>query len=315
MRYRNKLLLGLLSLSLLAAACGDDGGSESGASASGSDDSRPVSHAMGETEVPTDPQRVVVLDSSFLDAALALEVTPVGATEAEAGAGMPEYLADEVPEIEAVGLTDEPNIEAIAALRPDLILGARVRHEALYDELSDIAPTVFTESSGTNWKEGLEVTAEALGATEEADELVAAHEARAAEIGEEAGAAGRHASIVRFLLPDEIRIYGPDTFSGSVLADVGFELGDHEWDEYSMTYISPEQLGRADADVVFGTSYGGRDTEAFEEAFGPVEPLWMAVPAVAEGRQHWVEDDIWMLGIGPLGAGLILDDIEALLAD
>lgn len=313
MRYGKTFALVLLPISLLAA-CGEDDGPAASASASGSADTRAVSHAMGETEVPAEPERVVVLDSSFLDAALALDVTPVGATEAEAGAGMPEYLAEDVPDIEVVGLTDDPNIEAIAELRPDLILGAKVRHEDFYDELSEIAPTVFTESSGTNWKDGLEVTADALGASEEAEALVEAHEARAAEIGEATGAAGRHASIVRFLLPDEIRIYGPDTFSGSVLSDVGFDLGDHEWDEYSMTYISPEQLGLADADVIFGTSYGGRDTAAFEDAFTPIESLWNAVPAVADGRQHWVEDDIWMLGIGPLGAGLILDDIEALLA-
>src|SRR3546814_4786581 len=75
--------------------------------------------------------------------------------------------------MEVVGLIEEPNLEAIAAQRPDLILGAKVRHEALYEELSGIAPTVFTESSGTNWKEGLAVTADALGATDEAERLLA----------------------------------------------------------------------------------------------------------------------------------------------
>src|SRR3546814_5080714 len=110
---------------------------------------------MGSTEVPAEPERVVVLDSSFLDASLALGVTPVAATEAIAGSGMPAYLGDAVADMEVVGLIEEPNLEAIAAQRPDLILGAKVRHEALYEELSGIAPTVFTESSGTNWKEGL----------------------------------------------------------------------------------------------------------------------------------------------------------------
>lgn len=268
---------------------------------------------MGSTDVPAEPERIVVLDSSFLDAALALGLTPVAATEAEVGAGMPGYLADQVPDIEVVGLTDEPNIEAIAALRPDLILGAKVRHEALYDQLSEIAPTVFTESSGTNWKDGFAVTADALGATDEAEQYLADYEDRADEIGEQIGADGTRLSMVRFLLPDEIRLYGPDTFSGTVLTDVGFDLGDHDWDEYSMTYLSPEQLGMADADVIFSSSYGGRDSEEFLAAFGAVEDLWNSVPAVAEGRQHWVDDDVWMLGIGPLGARQILDDIEAML--
>ena len=309
MRFRRPLTALLLVVALIAAGCGDD---DSTSAAKPVTSTREVAHAMGTSDVPAEPERVVVLDSSFLDAALALGVTPVGATEASAGFGMPEYLADRVPDIEVVGLTEEPNLEAIAALRPDLILGAKVRHEELYDELAGIAPTVFTESSGTNWKEGLAVTADALGASGDA-ELLAAHEARADDLGDQIGAESMRLSMVRFLLPDEIRLYGPNTFSGSVLTDVGFDLGDHAWDEYSMAYLSAEQLGRADADVVFATSYGGTDTADFKAAFTQVEPLWKGVPAVAEGRQHWVEDDIWMLGIGPIGAGLILDDLERLL--
>src|SRR3546814_2876278 len=113
---------------------------------------------------------------------------------------MPPYLGDAVADMEVVGLIEEPNREAIAAQRPDLILGAKVRHEALYEELSGIAPTVFTESSGTNWKEGLAVTADALGATDEAERLLAEYEARADEIGEAVGAADMTAAMVRLLL-------------------------------------------------------------------------------------------------------------------
>lgn len=310
----------LVAGALMMAGCGDDepstvtsDSSTTTTTTAPDDGPRTVEHAMGTSEVPAEPERVVVLDSSFLDAALALDVVPIGATEAEVGAGMPDYLAEEVPDIEVVGLTDEPNVEAIAALRPDLILGAKVRHEELYDELEGIAPTVFTESSGTNWKEGLAVTADALGRTDAADAFLTDYEARADELGDELDADGTHLSMVRFLLPDEIRVYGPETFSGTVLTDVGFDLGEHEWDEYSMAYLSAEQLEQADADVVLATSYGGRDSDSFKTSFAAVEPLWNSVPAVAEGRQHWVEDDTWMLGIGPLGAQLILDDLEGIL--
>ena len=313
----------LLALALLASACGDDdstadatvdSASTTNAATAGEADDRTVEHAMGSTQVPSEPERVVVLDSSFLDAALALDITPIGATEAEVGAGMPDYLADQVADIDVVGLTDAPNIEAIAALRPDLILGAKVRHETLYDQLSEIAPTVFTESSGTNWKDGFTVTADALGAADEAEAYLADYAERADEIGERVGADGTLLSMVRFLLPDEIRLYGPNTFSGTVLTDVGFDLGDHDWDEYSMAYLSAEQLGIADADVIFSTSYGGRESEEFLSAFAAVEQVWNSVPAVAEGRQHWVDDDVWMLGMGPLGAQQILDELDATLA-
>jgi iron complex transport system substrate-binding protein len=321
------LLLGLVVVLLLSAgltACGDDGDGSGTGTAMGSDEtsaettttvsdaSRTVTHAMGETEVPANPQRLVVLDSPFLDAAVALGVMPVGSTEAAAGAGLSPYLLDRLDDdIEIVGLITEPNLEAVAAARPDLILGAKVRHEALYDELSQIAPTVFTESSGTNWRDGLKITADALGKSAEAEDLLADYDARANEIGEKVGASDMTASIVRFL-PGETRLYGPNTFSGSVLTDVGFDLGDKGFDAnpYSMAQISAEQIGMADADVIFATTYGGdRAATAFPQA----EALWKALPAVSSGNQFDVEDREWMLGIGLIGANLILDDIEDLL--
>jgi iron complex transport system substrate-binding protein len=321
-RMRRTTALLLVPLALLAACGSDDDADEASASASeapaeeaATEEAGPheVVHAMGTTEVPGAPERVVVLDSPFLDASLALGVQPVGAVEAIAGEGVSPYLADQVPDIELVGLITEPNLEAIAALQPDLILGAKVRHEALYGQLSQIAPTVFTESSGTNWKEGLAVTADALNKAEEAEELLADYEAKADEIGEAVGAEEMTASIVRFLLPREIRLYGPESFSGTVLTDIGFDLGDRPWNEFSMLLLSAEQLPQADADVVFSTSYGGRDNDAFTQAFGAVSTVWEGVPAVAEGRQHWVEDREWMLGIGLLGADIILDDVAELL--
>jgi iron complex transport system substrate-binding protein len=326
-RTNRKLLLApatLLTFALLASACGDDSGDASSTTTVVAETTvveatttteapkgpHDVVHAMGTTEVPGDPQRVVVLDSSFLDAAVALGVTPVGATEAAEGEGMPPYLRDALgDDIEVVGIITTPNVEAVAAARPDLILGAKVRHEAIYEQLSRIAPTVFTESSGTKWRDGLKVTADALGKTAEADALLAGLDARAKAVGEKVGAAGKTASIVRFV-PGQIRLYGPDTFSGSVLTLVGFDLGEKGFDAnpYSMAMISPEQLGLADADVIFATNRA-----ADGAGFAAVEPLWTALPAVVDGRQFDVEDDEWMLGIGVIGADIILDDIEELL--
>jgi iron complex transport system substrate-binding protein len=247
---------------------------------------RVVQHAMGETEVPGDPQRVVVLDSSFLDASIALGVVPVGATEGTPGSGLPAYLGDTIAGIELAGDTTTPNLELVASLQPDLILAAKVRHEALYEQLSAIAPTVFSESSGQNWTDQVRLTGAALGRAAGADALVAAFEARAAEVGAAIGAAGTTASIVRFI-PGQTRLYGP---------------------AFGMALLSAEQLEMVDADVIFATTFAGEGS-----ARPDFEALWANLPAVAEGRQFDVEDSTWMTGIGVLGANEILDDLEAWL--
>lgn len=269
---------------------------------------RPVAHAMGTTTVPEVPERVVVLDSQELDVALSLGVEPVGVASAAADGALPTYL--EVPDgITVVGPMTTPDLEAIAALDPDLILSSKVRHEALYPQLSAIAPTVFAERTGDAWKENVALYATALNREQQGRELLDAYTARATEVGDRLGAAERTVSVVRFM-PDEIRLYGPRSFVGSVLADAGFPQPAIVRDETDIAVrIGPEQIGSADADIVYVTSYGLDD----DQPFAQVAPLWETLPAVREGRAFTVDDDTWMLAIGPTGAGLILDDLERTL--
>ncbi|GAA1741466.1 iron-siderophore ABC transporter substrate-binding protein [Dietzia kunjamensis subsp. schimae] len=272
-----------------------------------SDDSYTVTHAMGETVIDGTPERVVVLDSPHLDALVALGHTPVGITESGAGTGAPPYLGDVDADI--VGLTSEPDIDAIAALAPDLIIGAKVRHEAIYDELSGIAPTVYSENSGTDWQEQARITAAAVGEDDEMEQLIDDLDTRIAEVGEQVGAEGTTLSIVRFR-PDNFRLYGPETFSGSILSQMGFDLGEREWNEYSMAELSPELYEQIAGDVVFFTNPGG-DPSATTMA--TVTGLWGDLPAVKSGQTYEVEDETWMVGIGVLGAGEILDDVQEIL--
>lgn len=301
---RFAVLFAVASMAATVAACGGD------AAPAPVEGGREVTHAMGSTTVPEQPARVVVLDSQELDAALSLGVTPVGATSATADGALPSYLEGKVPDgIAPVGAMTTPDLEAIAALAPDLILSSKVRHESLYPQLSAIAPTVFAEQTGAAWKDNLRLYATALNKEGEATELLDAYTARAAALGERAGAAERTVSVVRFMT-DEIRLYGPRSFVGSVLADAGFARPDNVRDEQEIAVsIGPEQVGSADADVVYATAYG----LSGDEPFAQVAPLWATLPAVREGRAHTVDDDAWMLAIGPTGAGMILDDLERTL--
>ena len=44
-----------------------------------------------------------------------------------------------------------------------------------------------------------------------------------------------------------------------------------------------------------------------------VTGLWGDLPAVKSGQTYEVEDETWMVGIGVLGAGEILDDVQEIL--
>ncbi|SNS15501.1 iron complex transport system substrate-binding protein [Geodermatophilus pulveris] len=309
LRSLTTALIAATALSACGTAAEDtaDDTSEA-AQATTAPETRSVTHVLGTTEVPADPQRVVTLDTPHLDTALSLGLTPVGSVQSDVATGLPAYLGDRAQGIELVGTIEEPELEAVAALEPDLILSSSVRHEQIYDQLSAIAPTVFTDYTD-GWRAMFTTTADTLGRAADGEEALAGYDARAEEVGAAVGAAGATASIVRFL-PDETRIYGPETFSGSVLTDVGFGLPELAYDEYSMAYVSAEQIDQADADVVFSTAYG--DPAATTQA--SVTAVWDFLEAVPDCA-FAVDDDEWMLGIGLIGAENVLSDVETLLAD
>jgi len=300
--------LAAAALAAAVAGCGgDEAGADGGQTAPAT---RTVTHHMGVTEVPADPRRVVVLDTGELDSAIALGVAPVGAVESLPGEGLLDYLDDRVEGVEIVGTIEEPNLEAIAALRPDLILSSALRHEAIYDRLSAIAPTVFTETVGVVWKDNLMVHAQALGREERARELLAAYEERAAALGARYGDDRPTVSVVRFL-PGETRIYLKDTFIGTILQDAGLPRPPAQDVHEFALYPSGEQVGLMDGDVIFHSHYG--PAEDTTEAAITGGRLWQRLRAVRAGRVHEVPEGHWMLGIGIGAAQLVLDDLERLL--
>ncbi len=313
MRTRSAALALATALSLSACGAEEPGGS---AAPEASADSRTVQHALGETVVEGRPERVVVLDTGELDAALALGVTPVGSVRTDVSDELPAYIQDagvDPADIANVGTIAEPNLEAIAALDPDLILTNRVRHEDIADQLSAIAPTVFAEAIGETWQENLLLDAEALGRTADAEQLLAEHRERAAEVGALFGdPAATEVSIVRFLDGSGVRLYGEGSFIGAVLADVGFSRPPLQQTAETFVELSLEEISRADADLVFYSAYGAEGGAVVQQV--TAGQLWQGMPSVQQGRAHEVSDDRWFLAIGPLGAGLVLDDLEEIAA-
>jgi iron complex transport system substrate-binding protein len=274
-------------------------------------DGRLIDHAMGTTCIPERPQRVVVLDTGELDSSLALGVTPVGAVTAFADGGFPSYLQGRTDGIEVVGTIAEPNLEAILALDPDLILSSKLRHEAIYQQLSSIAPTVFTERVGVVWKENLLANGKALGLRAEAERLLADYDRRLAELRSELGELPT-VSIVRFL-PGQVRVYLAESFIGTIIEDAGLPRPAPQRADGFALYVDKEGIALMDADVMFVTTYGpAEDTAAAEFRR---DPLWRSLGVVRRGDVHEVPDSYWMLGIGPIAANLVIDDLYGYLVD
>ncbi|WP_280501593.1 ABC transporter substrate-binding protein, partial [Nocardia farcinica] len=157
---------------------------------------RPVTHAAGVSEVPADPQRIVVLSTSALDAvcALGLWERVVGATVLDGPRPQPQYLGTGVLEIPPVGGAGEPDLARIADLDPDLILGEAPAGAAGFDALGAIAPTVLV-GEPVSWQATFTAYAAGMGRERAAAEALDGYRQQARDLGAELAAAESQASV------------------------------------------------------------------------------------------------------------------------
>ncbi|MDQ4021073.1 MAG: iron-siderophore ABC transporter substrate-binding protein [Actinomycetota bacterium] len=298
-------------LALTIAACGGQAEDAQGEDTQPASAERVVQHAMGATTISGMPQRVVVLDTGELDSVLALGVKPVGSVRVDADQEFPAYLQDKTQGVETVGTIRAPDLEKIAALNPDLILSNKVRDADKYDTLRQIAPTVFAEEVGVAWKENFLLAGRALGKEAEAEQILADYEERARAVGRLAGnPAETEVSMVR-QMPDSIRLYGKGSFIGTILEDAGFSRPEIQQVDETKVDISREQISQAEGDLIFYSGFGPTSQAALDELVAG--PLWQNLSAVQNGKSYEVADDLWYLGIGPIAANLVLDDLEKFL--
>lgn len=310
--------LAALALAATLAACGGGGGEGDGDAAAGGDGGgfpRTIKHAMGQTEIPARPQRIVTLDSSFTDAAITLETRVAGRINYTGSGELPDYLGEDgqtyAGEAVSVGDLEAPDLPAIAELEPDLIISAKVRHEDVYDQLAGIAPTVFSETTGGQWKDNIRLLARALGKEDLAEEKIAAYEERARTVGDAIRAKeGRNPtiSLVRFVGGPTVRLYTPHSFPGIVQQDLGLARREGAPDDPSSISVdlSQEEILELDADHIFiaswddGTGAPQREAERFA-----ANPLWGRL----KGTKHEIQDKVWYSAVSLQGAHGIIDDI------
>ncbi|WLQ41567.1 iron-siderophore ABC transporter substrate-binding protein [Streptomyces laculatispora] len=314
---RRRLTLGALALTgaLALSACGSSGSGARSDGSSSAGTTHTMKTVMGDVKVPAHPKRVVVLDTGELDSALTLGVQPVGGTHSATEDGFPAYLpADRTKDIKEVGEIANPSMETVASLEPDLILTSKVRDGERYKQLSAIAPTVMTESTGSAWKENFQVHAEALGKQAEAKKVIASYDAHVAKvtaaIGGRKKAAATDVNFVRFVEGADIRIYGKQNYIGSILADLGMgrpAITDKAKDGFSYD-VSPEKIDLADADAVFTSTYGDPDKAGTTRTMR--SGLWKGLKASKDGKVFKVDDRLWIAGIGYTAADRILDEFQ-----
>ena len=147
-------------------------------------------------------------------------------------------------------------------------------------------------------------------------QLLADYDEKVAEVGAEVteanGGEAPTISMLRFM-SGKIRLYGNYSFIGVILNDAGLPRPEIEDIEELQTEITAEEITKATGDWLLWGTYG--DPAATDQDAVVDGPLWGEVPAVKAGSiVEEVPDDIWYLGLGTLGADLVLDQLSEIAA-
>jgi ferric citrate transport system substrate-binding protein len=256
-----------------------------------------ITHDLGTTEVPDSPQRIVVLEYSFIDSLAAVGVAPVGiADDDKRESVVPNYTDVIGTDWTSVGTRKSPSLEVIASLAPDLIIADTSRHKDIYGALSEIAPTIVFDSLTGTYEVSLEAAktiAHAVGKDAEMAARLAEHETKMQAFKAEMGDVSGWSAQFFIDNGEGIYLHSPVSYNGSLLAWFGFENNmktpdGHSYEE-AVVSTSLEQLSEVNPKILIRGKYA--DPGVTESWAG--QPLWDNIEAVKTGNVYDVIAHNW----------------------
>lgn len=310
-----KNILKTLVVSCLAAmvlvGCGTNGGSNNDKS---SEKKITVTDVRGEVEIPANPERIVDLSgNSDILSILGYKVVGTANSDAYDYTKFPTYLEETLKgaEILAYSMQDTMDVEAVMNLNPDLIVISTVQ-EKMYDQLSEIAPTVMIQLEALNWKDDVKAFAKVFNKEDVANKWLADYEGKAKEAGDKIKAEyGKNTTYLSFLASGgQFFIFDGAGFGSVLYEDMGLAKpeGMPEQSDISLPVVTYEGLASIKSDYIFLISTP-EDLKQLES-----NAIWNSLPAVKEGKVVVLESSPYFnQGYSSIGRQLLVDEIGEML--
>lgn len=273
-----------------------------------------VTDVRGEVEIPAEPQRIVDLSgNSDILSILGYKVVGTANSDAYDYTKFPSYLEDTLSGAEILGysMQDTMDIEAVMNLNPDLIVISTVQ-EKMYDQLSEIAPTVMIQLEALDWKEDVKAFAKVFNKEDAANEWLANYETKAKEAGDKIKAEyGEDTTYLSFLASGgQFFIFDGAGFGSVLYEDMGLAKpeGMPEQSDISLPVVTYEGLASIKADYIFLITT--------DEDYAQLESnaIWNSLPAVKEGKVvKLTASPYFNQGYSSIGREILVDEIGDML--
>jgi ferric citrate transport system substrate-binding protein len=273
---------------------------------------RTIKHDLGTTTITGNPTKVVTLEYSFVDALVAVGMSPTGVADDNEPKRIIPALREKVSDYKSVGLRATPNIQVITALKPDLIVADSGRHKAIYAQLSKIAPTIAYASLNGNYQQVLDSemsTAIALNKCDEMKKRLDEHAKLMADYKSKAPADENRKAL--FVRASEKGFTGfpPKAYTPGVLSAIGIPSALPDSGTDASVSLTLETLVSTKPDVMFIAANDGptlRDTWA-------KSPLWKQLPAVQNNATYDVNPNEWSRSRGLIASEVVAQEAVKLL--
>lgn len=273
-----------------------------------------VTDVRGEVEIPANPQRIVDLSgNSDILSILGYKVVGTANSDAYDYTKFPSYLEETLSGAKILGysMQDTMDVEAVMNLNPDLIVISTVQ-EKMYDQLSEIAPTVMIQLEALNWKDDVRALGKVFGKEDVANEWIANYEAKAKEAGDKIKAEyGEDTTYLSFLASGgQFFVFDGAGFGDVLYKDMGLAKpeGMPEQTDISLPVVTYEGLAAIKADYIFAI--------ATDEDLAQLEAnsIWNNLPAVKNGNVVILESSPYFnQGYSPIGREKLVDEIGDML--
>lgn len=268
-----------------------------------------VQDSQGRFTLNTPPKRVVVLELSFVDALAAVDISPVGvADDNDATRILPE-VRQRIQPWKSVGTRAQPSLEAISALKPDLIIADAGRHGGIYNQLKTIAPTLMLKSRNETYAENLQsaaVIGKVMGKESEMQQRLALHQQRMQDFAKQLPQGAN--LVFGTSREQQFNLHTSESYTGSVLAALGMKVTGPV-NHAALASLSLEQLLAINPDWLIVAHY--RQQSIVRE--WQKDPLWQMMTAAQKNQIAAVDSNSWARMRGLFAAERIASDLVAIL--
>ena len=270
-----------------------------------------IVHDFGTTELKKAPKRIVILDNLYGEILDPLDITPVGATTGQADSQEFSTLFKKQykdAKVVSVGWQGNPDLDKIAELKPDLIL-ITGEQEDLYDELSEIAPTVgYQINTDENWdyhETSLKV-AEIFDKRDEMKKDLDRVDAREAVFAENVKAKFGDQKLMYLRVTDnDIRYYAYGHF-GYLYDTYHFNRAETFNPDDMFQVIDPDKLKDINPDLLIVQA----DSQELLDNKLKNTPVWTSLKAVQNNKVIYADYSTYMLGFGIVSQEAIMKQIS-----